>query len=333
MLFVDGLRLDLARRLAGQLKERNLTIDFQTRFSALPTVTATAKPAVSPIAEKLLGDQIPPDFQPNGPDGKALTSQRFAKLLQDSGVEKVDEANPTIGGAHSRGWCETGRIDSRGHDLGAELAHQLPSELARVVALVERLFAAGWKSVKIVTDHGWLLMPGGLEKFDLPGFLVESRWSRCACIKGQSVPNTPTFPWRWNSKEHVAVAPGAKSFKGGIEYSHGGVSPQECVLPVISITPAGDIALSGSPKIASVKWKRQRCTVEVSNSTPGLRVDMRRQGSDPSSTVIASLKDVEPDGLVSILVADETLEGKPVTIVLLSKANDPIAKADTVVGG
>ncbi|MGD7654479.1 MAG: BREX-1 system phosphatase PglZ type B, partial [Verrucomicrobiales bacterium] len=333
LLFVDGLRLDLARRLAEQLEERSFNLDFQTRFSALPTVTATAKPAVSPIAGKLSGDKIPPDFQPNGPDGKALTSQRFTKLLQDSSIEKVDETNPLFGSPHSRGWCETGRIDSRGHDLGAELAHHLPSELARVVTLVERLFAAGWKSVRIVTDHGWLLMPGGLEKHDLPGFLVESRWSRCACIKGQSVPDTPTFPWRWNPAEHVAVAPGAKSFKGGIEYSHGGVSPQECVLPVITVTMADDGTLSGTPKIASVKWKRQRCTVEVSNTTPGLRVDVRRQGGDPSSTVAASLKEVEPDGQVSILVADETLEGKPVAIVLLSESNELIAKADTIVGG
>lgn len=178
------------------------------------------------IAGKLSGEKIPPDFQPNGPDGKPLTSQRFTKLLQDS----------------------------------------------------------------------------------------------------------PTVPWRWNAAEHVAVAPGAKSFKGGVEYSHGGVSPQECVLPVIAITPAGGAIHSFSPKIASSKWKRQRCTVEISNPSPGLKVDARRHGRDPSSTVAASIKEVEPDGLVSLLVTDESLEGKPVTLVLLSPSNEPIAKADTTVG-
>jgi hypothetical protein len=332
LLFVDGLRLDLARRLAELLEQRDFNLDFQTRFSALPTVTATAKPAVSPVTKKLSGEKIPPDFQPNGPDGKPLTSQRFTKLLQESHVMKLDEANPAPGGPQSRGWCETGRIDSRGHDLGADLAQQLAGELGRVVATVERLFAAGWQSIRIITDHGWLLVPGGLEKFDLPGYLVESRWSRCACIKGESVPNSPTVPWRWNPAEHVAVAPGAKSFKGGVEYSHGGISPQECVLPVIAITPAGGGIHSFSPKIASIKWKRQRCTVEISNPAPGLKVDVRRHGSDPTSTVAASIKEVEPDGLVSLLVTDESLEGKPVTLVLLSPSNEPIAKADTTVG-
>ena len=332
LLFVDGLRLDLARRLAEQLEQRHLTLDFHTRFSALPTVTATAKPAVSPIADKLSGTTIPADFQPNGPDGKPLTSQRFTKLLQDFNIEKVDETKPMPSNSLSRGWCETGRIDSRGHDLGAELAHQVTSELGRVVSLVEVLLAAGWRSIRIVTDHGWLLMPGGLEKFELPAYLVESRWSRCACIKGESVPNTPTVPWRWNAAEHVAVAPGAKSFKGGVEYSHGGVSPQECVLPVITITPAAESSLSSSPKIASVKWKRQRCMVEIINPVHGLRVDVRLNGSDPSSSVAASIKEVEADGLVSILVTDDSLDGKAVTLVLLSASNEPIAKADTIVG-
>lgn len=333
LLFVDGLRLDLARRLADLLGQRNFSLDFQTRFSALPTVTATAKPAVSPVAGKLTGEKIPPDFQPEGPDGKPLTSQRFSKLLEDSHLVKVDEAEPAPGGPQSRGWCETGRIDARGHDLGAELAHHLPAELGRVAATVERLLAAGWQSVRIITDHGWLLMPGGLEKYDLPGYLVESRWSRCACIKGGSVPNAPTVPWRWNPAEHLAVAPGARSFKSGVEYSHGGVSLQECVLPVIAITPAGRVMPSASPKIFSIKWKRQRCTAHISNPAPGLKVDMRRHGSDPSSTVAAGIKEVEPDGQVSLLVTDETLEGKPVTLVLLSPSNEPIAKADTTVGG
>jgi len=333
LLFVDGLRLDLARRLAELLEQRNLTLDFQTRFSALPTVTATAKPAVSPLTGELSGDKIPPDFQPNGPDGKPLTSQRFTKLLKDTHIEKVNEANPSPAGQSSRGWCETGKIDSRGHDLGAELADQVVGELNRVVALVERMFAAGWQSVRIITDHGWLLMPGGLEKHDLPGYLVESRWSRCAAIKGESVPNVPTVPWRWNAAEHVAVAPGAKSFKGGVEYSHGGVSPQECVLPVIAITSPGGGRQNRLPKIESIKWKRLRCTVEISNPTPGLKMDVRRNGSDPASSVAATIKEVEPDGLVSLLVTDESLEGQSVTLILLSPSNEPIAKADTTVGG
>ena len=32
---------------------------------------------------------------------------------------------------------------------------------------ITELLAAGWKRVRVVTDHGWLLLPGGLPKIDL----------------------------------------------------------------------------------------------------------------------------------------------------------------------
>ena len=46
--------------------------------------------------------------------------------------------------------------------------------LSGLVSRVEKLLEAGWKKVRIVTDHGWLLLPGGLPKSEMPGFLVET---------------------------------------------------------------------------------------------------------------------------------------------------------------
>ena len=34
-----------------------------------------------------------------------------------------------------------------------------------------------------MTDHGWLLLPGGLPKTQLNEGLTETRWGRCALIK------------------------------------------------------------------------------------------------------------------------------------------------------
>jgi len=243
-------------------------------------------------------------------------------------LDETEDLVPT--GAIPKGWCETGRIDGWGHDLGSEMAGQLSDELVRIVSLVERLFFAGWQKIKIVTDHGWLLLPGGLQKFDLPGFLVESRWSRCACIKGQSKPEVPVVPWYWNQAEYVVVAPGAKAFRAGVEYSHGGVSPQECIMPELTVTADGIGRGLRSPRVASIKWKRLRCNIEVANAQEGLRAEIR---TADGATVPGTTKEVEPDGQVSLLVADETLEGKKVSLVLLSTTNDLLAKSDTTVGG
>lgn len=333
LVFVDGLRYDVGQTLADMIEKANFTVARSTRLAALPTVTPTAKPAVSPIANQCRGKSVPAEFRPNGPDDAELKPYNFGKLLDASGYQRLKEgellgpASPT-----AKGWIETGRIDSRGHDLGAELAVMIPGELQRVVMLVEGLLAAGWRSVRIITDHGWLLMPGGLAKRDLPGFLVESRWSRCAAIKGQSTPDVQTVAWRWNPTEHVAVAPGARVFIKGDAYAHGGVSLQECVTPVLRVG-AGSATPDGTVRITDVKWKRMRCSIEVENTAAGLRADIRLTAADAKTSVVSGLKDVESDGQVSLLVKDEDLAGKAATIVLLDASNAIIAKAETRIGG
>jgi hypothetical protein len=329
LLFVDGLRYDLGQELADRIEQRNLSVSRSVRLAALPSVTPSAKPAVSPIAAKCRGMKLPADFKPNGPDGGELSAHSFNKHLEAAGYQRLKEGE-LLGpvSATARGWIETGRIDSRGHDLGGELAIMLAGELDRVVVLVEALIAAGWKSVKIVTDHGWLLMPGGLAKHDLPGFLVESRWSRCAAIKGNSTPDVQTVPWRWNEAEHVAVAPGAKAFKKGEAYAHGGLSLQECVTPILII--GGQTGASGVVRVAAVRWKRMRCAIELSRGEAGLKVHIERADTHKP---VSPAKEVEADGQVSLLLNDEDLVGTSATVVVTDANGRVIAKADTRIGG
>jgi hypothetical protein len=333
LVFVDGLRFDTGQLLGDLLEGAGLKVERSSRLAAIPTVTSTAKPAVAPVAVKCTGQGVPPDFRPLGPDGNELTSDGFAKLLAACGYQRMREgeslapANDT-----SRGWIETGRLDSRGHDLGAELAAFIPAELKRVVPLIEHLLGAGWKSVRIVTDHGWLLLPGGLPKHDLPGFLVESRWSRCAAIKGRSTPEVPTVPWRWNPVEAVAVAPGARAFKKGEAYAHGGLSPQECVTPVLRVTHGSDTSCR-IVRIVEVRWKRLRCAVELDEGLPGLRADIRLAAADPTTSRVTAIKEIEADGQVSLLVGDEDLAGRPATVVILDSTGRVLAKRETQIGG
>ena len=55
-------------------------------------------------------------------------------------------------------------LDSTGHQEGCGRAHRIAELIASLVYRVESLLAAGWREVRIVTDHGWLLLPGGLPK-------------------------------------------------------------------------------------------------------------------------------------------------------------------------
>ena len=81
--------------------------------------------------------------------------------MQEQGFTIVDPDSPGI--AHGRGWAEfLDDIDSDGHNKGLRLAEEAPRHVAKLAKTVERLLSAGWQRVRVVTDHGWLLLPGGL---------------------------------------------------------------------------------------------------------------------------------------------------------------------------
>jgi hypothetical protein len=167
ILFADGLRFDVAQKLRQKLTERGLQSELTWRWTALPTVTPTAKPGCSPIAELFTGDEACQEFRPRIRDsGKDVTSDRFRQLLEERGCQPLDDRK--IGQPDGIAWLEYGSVDTTGHKEGWKLAKRIQDELNGLGEVVGILLRAGWKKVHIVTDHGWLLMPGGLPKVELP---------------------------------------------------------------------------------------------------------------------------------------------------------------------
>ena len=64
LLFVDGLRFDLAKRLEMKLEEERYHIESKFKWAPLPTVTSTGKPAMTPVRNKIYGSEINNDFEP-----------------------------------------------------------------------------------------------------------------------------------------------------------------------------------------------------------------------------------------------------------------------------
>ncbi len=334
LLFADGLRFDLARRLSAQLEQRSLKTSFRHRWSAFPCVTATAKPAVSPVSHLLTGKGIPSDYSPTiKATDEDLTHARFQKLLKEAGYQLVgNEENSGPEKATNRGWTEFGTIDRRGHDMQIELAGQLEDEIERLADRVIALLDAGWKSVRVVTDHGWLLMPGNLPKQELPHYLTESKWSRCARIKGQSQVSVPTAAWTWNPTAEFASAPGICVFSHGYAYSHGGISLQECLIPDLLIEPS-DEGPSIKASITDIQWRGQRVRVQVDPIDTSLRVDLRTSPGSAATSIAVEIREVEGDGKASLLVENEDLAGSAVVVVVLDTRGRILGKQSTIVGG
>ena len=330
VLFADGLRFDVSQRLASRMRDKGWTVTLSMRWAGLPTVTATAKPAVSPVSKDIKGVSLGEDFLPVTANGEQpLTTDRFRKLLASSGYQYLgsDETGDPAG----RGWTENGELDKLGHSLQSKLAGRVQEQVELLLERIEVLLEAGWQEIRVVTDHGWLWLPGGLPKVDLPKYLTASRWARCAAIKGGSKVEVPTVRWHWNVHERVAVAPGISCFSAGNEYAHGGLSLQESLVPVIRVT-AGKAAAKATAEIAEVNWAGLRCRVRVEAARPGLSFDLRTKVNDAGSSV-SQARVLDAKGTASLLVANDDLESTPAVVVVLDASGHVIAKQPTIIGG
>jgi hypothetical protein len=153
--------------------------------------------------------------------------------MREAGWQVLGEDE--LGDPSGRAWTEFGTLDSHGHAYGSQIAQRLQEEVRALGERIDALLAHGWHEVRVVTDHGWLILPGGLPKVALPIHQTEVRKGRCAVLKAGVVTEQQTVPWHWNPDVRIAVAPGIHGYEAGKEYEHGGFSPQECVVPVIRV--------------------------------------------------------------------------------------------------
>ena len=332
LLFADGLRYDVARQLQKELEVMGITGTLSTRWAGLPTVTATAKPAITPLIGEIQGQALPEDFAPTFNSGKATSAAELRKALTAQGYTVLGDDELNIpSGPEARGWLEIGDLDHRGHQLNDDLPGQIQPEIERLALRIQKLLEAGWRSVKIVTDHGWLFCPDGLPTAELPKHLTASKWARCAAIKGDSQVPVPTAAWSWNPSEQFATPNGAACFNtgGSYSYAHGGISLQECLTPVLVVS--GGAPSAPAAAIIEISWKGLRCNLEVSGGTAGMTADLRRDAAG-GPTVATTAKPID-DGGARLLVEDDELEGAVVVAVLLSPSGRVIAQRRTVVGG
>jgi hypothetical protein len=331
LLFADGLRFDIAGLLQERLETRGVRVRLGHRVAPSPTVTATAKPMACPAHSRLRGDGVGDDFTPVvATTGQAANAVRLRDLMVGAGVAVLttEESRPPANMDHG-GWTEISQLDSLGHKIGIRLVREIEREVEAIADRVLGLLEAGWPRVKVVTDHGWLLLPGGLPKVDLPKFLTATRWSRCAVVQGESATTVPTRGWHWNPQVRIASPPGIGAFVTGTEYSHGGVSAQECVVPELIAERGADRVRA---EVKEVHWRGMRCRVLVDTNATGAKVDLRLNWKQVGSSIVASVKDVGANGEASLAVNDDSHEGSAAAVVVLDAAGQVLDHQATTVG-
>ena len=331
-LFADGMRMDIARSLEEKLLGSGMPVDvtFSFDWAALPTVTATAKPAWMPLAEKLGGPMEGTKFEAKDQStGKALSHPRFKQLMGELGIVYVDATE--VGTPSECAWTEHGSIDTYGHEQGAKVAWRVDEELAGLEQRIAELLKAGWAKVKVVTDHGWLMVPGGLPKTELPKHLTASRWKRCAIPGPGAQHGYPMTSWFWDATEAVVLAPGIMCFEAGMEYAHGGLTVQEALIPSLMVS-AKHAGIAKAVLLKDLKWSGLRLNV-VLEGAQGLIVDVRGKVADADSSFAASQVSASGNGQkTSLLVEDDSTVGSKAFLVVVDEDGQVVFKHPIVIG-
>lgn len=324
-VFVDGLRYDVAERLATRLRE-HLPVTLRTAWTSLPSVTASGKPWASPVAKGVAGRPEHTEFQPGvAATGQDLSGANFQKLLQANHITRLEGLG--LADVSGQAWVEIGNLDHYGHEFGLQLARDLPKQIDDLVEnLLERL-AQGWARIRIVTDHGWLLVPGAMPKVELPLHQADTRWGRCATLKPAAESTPLTFNWSWCPDVRIAMAPGIGSFKAGQVYAHGGLSLQEMLVPVLELQPVGAAKV---PQAISLKltWKRLTCQVDAGQALEGYRVDIRSKPHAPATSLADGGKPLV-DGKARLLVTADVEAHPTAVVVVLNPQGEVVHKVAT----
>lgn len=329
VMFVDGLRLDVAHLLAGRLEGAGAKVTMDIGLAALPTVTQTSKPVLVPINQALLGPGEALDACRIS-SGATAGVQTLRSLLAEADVQVLTSQD--VGDPSGRAWTETGEIDHKGHDAGTRLAHEIEDEVTRIARRTRELLDAGWSVVTIVTDHGWMLLPSSLPKNEsLPAAATITKKGRCARLKDGASVDIPTVPWHWDKDVRIAIAPGISCFEANQQYEHGGVSPQECFVPRLTVT-ASAVTVSSRAEITRIKWRGLTLVVEFADLPDGAKVDLRRQAGDDASSIADLARFTSGTGKVVLLVEDEDLEGVSAQLVVVDATGTTLLQRETTVG-
>jgi len=328
VLFVDAFRYELAQEFCNRLTDKKWKVTLEAGFTAIPSLTPTSKPQVSPIADTVSTQSQINEFRPVLNNGKDLQTAAFREALNEKGykyVAGVDDIQ--IDGKH---WQEIGDIDTKGHEEQADMVKRVEDLFYQIQEALDVAFEKGVKRIKIVTDHGWLLLPDGLPKTQLYAGLTETRWGRCALIKESATVDLLHLPWRWNPSVYIAYAPGINFFKANEEYAHGGISLHECLIPTMIIeSPCQDL---NKASISEVRWVNLKCTITTSDVPDFYSIDIRTKYNDEKTTIVLSKSKHLSNDSVTLMV-DDAAESQAATIVLLDENERIIDKVPTTVGG
>ncbi|MBD1944338.1 PglZ domain-containing protein [Coleofasciculus sp. FACHB-712] len=363
-VWVDALRYEMARELAQTLTE-DYTLEIQPAIAAVPTITEIGMAAFLPGAvesatvvaagESKLGLEI---------NGTVLKdrSGRIKFLQENAGVPvfatKLGDLLPNPKKKEREGiekakliLVTSQEIDAIGEGDNVRLARRIMDDILHELRRVFRVLSdLGVETIIFAADHGYLFgeelsddqkiaAPGG-ETADLHrrvwvgrGGTADAAYLRAKLTDfGLGGDLEIATPWNLSCFK----------VKGGTEaYFHGGLSPQELIIPVVTLTPKQKLTVG---LFSEVDWEIKPSKPKITNRffsvqiqgtatslfeliPPKVRVEVRVKKECISRPVSASYGFEDATGDVQLtLCADGSRAIESNTVTLMIAETEPSKK-------
>jgi PglZ domain len=357
-VLVDALRFEMGRELAGRLQSSH-EVTLLPAMASAPTLTPIGMGSLMPEAPD--GEVVPVKASKLGLKiGETILSDRkgrLAWLQQHESDRKVVTATLEDLLPQPKKALQTAlrsaelivvtsqEIDELPEGDNIRLAHiAMDNVLLDLARLVNKLRDLGCERIVVTADHGYLfademdtdmkIEPPGGQTADLG----RRAWIGRGGAASESYLRAPLAALGMGGELEIAVPWGFGVFMspgGARAYFHGGMSPQEMIVPVISLTTASGGAQSTAPSIewelvpGSRKISTRYFSVTVQGHTtellgvepPNVHVEVRSEGSVISTPVSASYGFVEATRDVQLRVSGEdNHQVEPNTMTLMVEA-------------
>lgn len=256
-IWVDALRYELAADLVDALSNLNGVISLSPAVAAAPTVTLVGMAALLPNAAETMRVDAENDTLAVSVSNQPVRSvaDRISQLRLRHGnvvdLDLNDAANKSERALHravddaSLVIVRSQEVDSAGESGMLAAAWTTFSAVNQLLAtVITRLASAGIRRFVVSADHGFIALSQGIgahRVVDPPSGAVGVLKRRCFVGHG-GIPQPATAKLSLSdcgvtSESEITVPRGLAVFRAGgaRQFFHGGLSPQELVVPVIVI--------------------------------------------------------------------------------------------------
>ena len=257
-VWVDALRFELATDLAEGLRADGHGVELHAMVAAAPTITPVGMANLTPGAGTGLSLELDGSDLAIRVDGSkvATVADRVARLRAAHGHKVLDRTLETVAGQGEKeleralGDADLLLVRSQELDAAGESGmlnaawSQFTAVLDLLRNLVARLGQAGVRRIVITADHGFVTLSRGLgpnRSVDPPtggtGHLHRRSWVGKGAATTESTLRVPLVSTGVPSDADLIVPRGLAVFRAGgsKQFFHGGLSPQELVVPVIVV--------------------------------------------------------------------------------------------------